>query len=1398
MPETVVAPERSQVHRNGTSLRDEEQLQRPGGEGQKETALAERAGSGMAPLSRTEGFAMAPSVERRTSQVIHPNHTDGLEMHGQVTEQEDESEPDQTPSPPETEALPAPPPEDDANPNGGGDDASTNNGSDPNDSGDIASSTSRDPNASSRSTSTTTDADPNAVSPDTTSSHTTSESQTSPNPTQADSVVPSTQSPNGTGSSGTDAVSPNGGDTGASGGEGGPQGGEGVPDQPLETGDSSSMIRSITGMNAVSFANGMERASEAAKGLQNKEKKEQQDGLPEIDQPTGVPTRKQKEAEALALKNDQAPDLKPEGNAEGHTIETQHESPSGPVPGSQGQRFSEPTESQGEDDGSWWSRLFNRIRSFLSSLPEGDSGVSTSAGERPKVDLSGQADPKQNEEHQTTSTKKVDENLTNADQETTKDFGEKDIYPDIETEKMAPKIELMGAEPREGKNLGKREISGDVKQALNTNLQSRMDEKVSPKNQEFEEAHQTYEADSEKEKTEGLAKIDEETARVKAEQESEQTGAASQVEAERTKWKADNEQVKKTYDKQSAEKKKEIDKQIDTKVKSSEDEAKTKLDNAEKEAKREKKKAEDEAKRKKREAESKPRSFWDRVKGAISDLCNKIRAAINTIFDALRKLVKGIIELAKKAVKGIIELARKAIVGLIKAFGEALKAFVSIALAAFPELAKKARAAIDRTVDSAVKAVNKAAQALKDFADKVLDAIGKALDFILSVYQRVYNAIIDALEFIAVGIIEIIEGIANLVQAARQMPDHFWSQVSVELTGQDLTKPLPGIERTTPPVAPGASPGSASAANLDPASTALLSKNQLSAEDVVIDPVPEMDIDKELFIDAASHGDGELMFGNEEAGDLTLEEIRAMSGFDATAAAAGGSMPGGATADASGGGAGGPDFANMTDSQKMDYYLAQMNPQCNDMAGPAPTGETDNSIPDVAKVGPLSVGQRAGFVLSQVKKGIANWWECNKVMIISIMVGALLGLAVAAFFTGGAAILAAIQALMSALTVIFGAILVAKMGYHIGQYVKKAWSGDIVGGAQSLARAIAVGLVELVFNFLFKVGGLLLKVVKQVAKAIAKAAKAAGKLALKAGKATVQGLKVAGKAAFKFTRRIATPLIKQGKVFLKGIGRGFARGVKKVKDFGKKLKNHFGFKGFSLQIRGKRFYLYGYFNPKKLLATGEVKNLTKAEEKALQKMGGNKQLVGKSIGSGAKKGIVVSDRYAAKKLKDMTPGERAAAFKELEKKTADQIRRLGGGGKSTKELRKGIPHPHPTNFQAHHVVPEEIMKNPVLKKFLDRIGFKFQDGAKNGVLLPPNAASQTGAWKNATIHMGSHPNYTKTIETMIERARVAFERSSKGLTGNALKQAKQTALANLHAQVDAVRKGLMNGTVRLH
>jgi hypothetical protein len=161
---------------------------------------------------------------------------------------------------------------------------------------------------------------------------------------------------------------------------------------------------------------------------------------------------------------------------------------------------------------------------------------------------------------------------------------------------------------------------------------------------------------------------------------------------------------------------------------------------------------------------------------------------------------------------------------------------------------------------------------------------------------------------------------------------------------------------------------------------------------------------------------------------------------------------------------------------------------------------------------------------------------------------------------------------------------VAKASGFFKTFMTDGWLGKTATAGKALARAIGIILVELIFILLFD-SAALFKVLKTAAKSgvkgVANLAKAGVKSTLKAGKnafvATGKGfVKQAGKAKF----------------FVQGIGKGFAKGAKNLDELGENLAKRFKFKGFSLELKGRWFTLYGIINPKVPLAKGQT-NLPK-------------------------------------------------------------------------------------------------------------------------------------------------------------------------------------------------------------
>ncbi|WP_299460867.1 hypothetical protein [uncultured Microscilla sp.] len=261
-----------------------------------------------------------------------------------------------------------------------------------------------------------------------------------------------------------------------------------------------------------------------------------------------------------------------------------------------------------------------------------------------------------------------------------------------------------------------------------------------------------------------------------------------------------------------------------------------------------------------------------------------------------------------------------------------------------------------------------------------------------------------------------------------------------------------------------------------------------------------------------------------------------------------------------------PDFANMSDDDKLNHYLEQMRAQLaqpkgkegkkKDKAAPA------QELPDVAKVGPLSVEQRLSFITSQMKIGIEAWWNENKGWVIPTVIGVILGVTALIVVTGGAAIMPILSALMQGLTVIFGAMLVAQIAAPLKDYIVKAWKGDKKGASQSLAQAFAVGLTEIIFNLIFKGLGKLFKLIG------------------KGAKAAMRGMKKLAQSTVKLTKRLGRALIKGGKVIFKNLKIGSIKGIKKVKQLTNTLTKKFRLGLGKIRVTKQWIIIELKFNPR--------------------------------------------------------------------------------------------------------------------------------------------------------------------------------------------------------------------------
>lgn len=532
----------------------------------------------------------------------------------------------------------------------------------------------------------------------------------------------------------------------------------------LDRSSAEGLLSSLAGVSPSAFPSALREAKASAPEIRAREKGDLQAGFPQVDRPTGLPSQSVKRARApTELPPATAPNVPAEAGRPAGPADTAAAVAIGPTPGTELSVATSEPAAESDSGGSWWDWLVGRVRGFLGRLPTTDSGLSTSAGPRPAVDLTGDANAARNDQLQQASGAAVANQAVQADVATTTSLGETSIYPDVPPETLVTSYQPTppGA-GTPGGALQAPSLPADATAEFDQTTAPQLNKKVSEQVANYHQDESEYQQRTAQTQAEGERRIAKETERTRTEQEGWQQQARAEVDAGRARWREDNRAIEDKFASQSQAKRGEIDQQISEKVQATETQADRELTGAETRAADVRAAAETRAAAEKAKAESQPRSWWERFKGAVSDAFAAIKKVVSDIFDALRKAVKTIIDLAKTVVHGLIEAARAVIVGIIKTFGEVIKTFVTIALFAFPEAAAKARAWIDGKVDGAVDAVNQAAEALKEAAEAILDWVAAGLDAALSALQEAMTFALDVLEFLALGFLTVLELLAKL------------------------------------------------------------------------------------------------------------------------------------------------------------------------------------------------------------------------------------------------------------------------------------------------------------------------------------------------------------------------------------------------------------------------------------------------------------------------------------------------------------------------------------------------------------------------------------------------------------------------------------------------------------
>ncbi|MDJ0746414.1 MAG: DUF4157 domain-containing protein [Xenococcaceae cyanobacterium MO_167.B27] len=694
------------------------------------------------------------------------------------------------------------------------------------------------------------------------------------------------------------------------------------------------------------------------------------------------------------------------------------------------------------------------------------SKVNTSAGERPKVELSGEADPAKMDQTQDQSDREVEAAKKQEVQQSKQDFGENDIFPQANEEILKTKKEFAAAKFSAKKNTQVIPVPKDLEGGLNEGLTPFYQEQIAPEQEKYRNGKNKFDLDSKQARTDAdqeIANLDQEA---KEKQVAEQKQAKQSVGKAREDWQTELDNVDKDYQSQAGKATKEQRKKIDDEKSKAEQEADQHLTKAEQDAEAEKNKAEEEAKKKEAEAEAeKDKPWYEKVGDFVKNAWEAFTSFVTDLFNALRNAIKAIFDAVKAVVMKVIDLARQAIVGLIEALGEILKAIVSVALAAFPEIAQKFRNAIDEITSKAVAAVNAVADFLQKAVSAVLDFLANTLDSLLSVLRDLFTGIMTLIQMIITGQIEeIIQGMANLVEGGKAMPPQFETAALEELLGGNLDEPL-SPEVIAQAQQAGIEIPNAKGGSMQPGlEVGEMPQAPWTKDNVGVDGVEQnMELSPEVMAELMqqTNGNGEVMLGESNDSSRSMESIISEAG-----------------------------------GQQQTKG-----------------GEEKQQYPDDG----LSPKQRAEIKWELMKQGIQKWFSDNWPILLAGLIAAGVVIVGAIVLSGGA-VLAALPVIMQVLTVVFAAELIAMMAGHMRDYVTKAWAGDIQGGGKSLAKAFAAGAIELAFAIIPYLG----KALKKGAKAVTKGAKAAfkggAKVAARAGKAVAKGAKYTiqkGKVVFK-------------------------------------------------------------------------------------------------------------------------------------------------------------------------------------------------------------------------------------------------------------------------------------------
>lgn len=582
------------------------------------------------------------------------------------------------------------------------------------------------------------------------------------------------------------AKPPEGGDGGEAAGGVCGGGGAAIQEQPapappdVAQSDPAQAIAAVGNLPPAQLQTALGGVSAAASHTVGQQRQELAANPPQMERPSGVPAGRDAAAPVLppAAPAVSASPQKVERTPAGEAIPV---SPPAPLPAAPAPPTQAVPGPRLPGDAALTEADAAKAQAAVRNLPTTDPALNVTAGEPPRLELNGDADPKRAQEQRAKLDGSLTETQTQGQKDTAQPLGENNIYPTVPQETLSAQVKegeggggpgvmgtLAACAAGGGKALAAAKAEGSPAAAGGAGAATDEAASIVAQEQKGDEIkaavgqaqgdmvaqQQDHATKVSEEKTKSQQEMDKLVEANAAEQKDERTKARQDSQKLRGDWSQEQNTLVGNANKEATEETKNGDKKLNDQQTTANTQAATHIQTGNKEAADARKDGEQQAANERKKAENESSGFLSWVSNKVTSFFNAVKAAIQTVFEAARKLVRAAIEKAKKLATEVIEKARKAVVEIIHKVGDALIAIGDVVLAGFPKLRDSFRKKVQERVAQAEAVVNKLADKLKEGIQKALDALGAAINAVLGLLECAYLAAVDAVSSVVKGAIQ--------------------------------------------------------------------------------------------------------------------------------------------------------------------------------------------------------------------------------------------------------------------------------------------------------------------------------------------------------------------------------------------------------------------------------------------------------------------------------------------------------------------------------------------------------------------------------------------------------------------------------------------------------------------